>query len=93
MLLKVGGENADTTRIVWIFLTIDSLHAAFGDIRYSGPFGSVSATQGSGRSFQVFAASDIGGGSLKGKRESKASAKARVGKCGPRRRGGGSGTS
>ena len=44
----------------------DGLLAAFAGILYSGHYGSISATQGSGWIFQVFAATVIGGVSLNG---------------------------
>ncbi|AXE90415.1 ABC transporter permease [Streptomyces sp. Go-475] len=72
-LYAVGGnaEAARTAgirvdRIVWAVLILGSLLAAFAGILYSGHYGSISATQGSGWIFQVFAATVIGGVSLNG---------------------------
>ncbi|MFF4794797.1 ABC transporter permease [Streptomyces sp. NPDC001276] len=61
---RTAGIRVD--RIVWIVLIIGSLLAAFAGILYSGHYGSISATQGSGWIFQVFAATVIGGVSLNG---------------------------
>jgi simple sugar transport system permease protein len=61
---RTAGIRVD--RIVWIVLILGSLLAAFAGILYSGHYGSVSATQGSGWIFQVFAATVIGGVSLNG---------------------------
>lgn len=55
-------------RITWIVLVIGGLLAALAGILYTGHYGSVSATQGSGWIFQVFAAAVIGGISLNGGR-------------------------
>ncbi|MDQ0935274.1 ribose/xylose/arabinose/galactoside ABC-type transport system permease subunit [Streptomyces turgidiscabies] len=61
---RAAGIRVD--RIVWIVLILGSVLAAFAGILYSGHYGSVSATQGSGWIFQVFAATVIGGVSLNG---------------------------
>jgi len=61
---RTAGIRVD--RIVWIVLIVGSLLAAFAGILYSGHYGSISATQGSGWIFQVFAATVIGGVSLNG---------------------------
>jgi len=65
---RTAGIRVD--RIVWIVLIVGSLLAAFAGILYSGHYGSISATQGSGWIFQVFAATVIGGVSLNGGRGS-----------------------
>jgi len=61
---RTAGIRVD--RIVWIVLILCSVLAAFAGILYSGHYGSISATQGSGWIFQVFAATVIGGVSLNG---------------------------
>ncbi|WP_037683707.1 ABC transporter permease [Streptomyces griseus] len=61
---RTAGIRVD--RIVWAVLILGSLLAAFAGILYSGHYGSISATQGSGWIFQVFAATVIGGVSLNG---------------------------
>ncbi|MFM9443035.1 ABC transporter permease [Streptomyces acidiscabies] len=61
---RTAGIRVD--RIVWIVLIVGSVLAAFAGILYSGHYGSISATQGSGWIFQVFAATVIGGVSLNG---------------------------
>ncbi|MDQ1046316.1 ABC transporter permease [Streptomyces sp. V4I2] len=61
---RTAGIRVD--RIVWIVLILGSVLAAFAGILYSGHYGSISATQGSGWIFQVFAATVIGGVSLNG---------------------------
>ncbi|WP_416974049.1 ABC transporter permease [Streptomyces sp. 4F14] len=61
---RTAGIRVD--RIVWIVLIAGSVLAAFAGILYSGHYGSISATQGSGWIFQVFAATVIGGVSLNG---------------------------
>ncbi|WP_109002523.1 ABC transporter permease [Streptomyces rishiriensis] len=61
---RTAGIRVD--RIVWLVLIIGSVLAAFAGILYSGHYGSLSATQGSGWIFQVFAATVIGGVSLNG---------------------------
>ncbi|GAQ52410.1 ABC transporter permease [Streptomyces acidiscabies] len=61
---RTAGIRVD--RIVWIVLVVGSVLAAFAGILYSGHYGSISATQGSGWIFQVFAATVIGGVSLNG---------------------------
>ncbi|MFF5370175.1 ABC transporter permease [Streptomyces sp. NPDC013187] len=65
---RTAGIRVD--RIVWVVLILGSLLAAFAGILYSGHYGSISATQGSGWIFQVFAATVIGGVSLNGGRGS-----------------------
>ncbi|MGW0820125.1 ABC transporter permease [Streptomyces sp. NPDC002845] len=61
---RTAGIRVD--RIVWAVLILAGLLAAFAGILYSGHYGSISATQGSGWIFQVFAATVIGGVSLNG---------------------------
>ncbi|MFC4498013.1 MULTISPECIES: ABC transporter permease [Streptomyces] len=61
---RTAGIKVD--RIVWTVLILGSLLAAFAGILYSGHYGSISATQGNGWIFQVFAATVIGGVSLNG---------------------------
>ncbi|MFE8017877.1 ABC transporter permease [Streptomyces antibioticus] len=61
---RTAGIRVD--RIVWTVLVLGSALAAFAGILYSGHYGSLSATQGSGWIFQVFAATVIGGVSLNG---------------------------
>ncbi|MFM9552262.1 MULTISPECIES: ABC transporter permease [Streptomyces] len=61
---RTAGIRVD--RVVWIVLVLGSVLAAFAGILYSGHYGSISATQGSGWIFQVFAATVIGGVSLNG---------------------------
>lgn len=74
-LYAIGGnsEAARTAgirveRITWIVLIIGSTLAAFAGVLYTGHYGSVSADQGNGWIFQVFAATVIGGVSLNGGR-------------------------
>ncbi|MFD7923700.1 ABC transporter permease [Streptomyces sp. NPDC059740] len=55
-------------RLTWIVLAVAGLLAAFAGVLYTGHYGAVSATQGDGWIFQVFAAAVIGGISLKGGR-------------------------
>jgi simple sugar transport system permease protein len=57
-----------TDRVTWTVLIIGSLLAAFAGLLYTGHYGSISADQGSGWIFQVFAATVIGGVSLGGGR-------------------------
>ncbi|GAA2667900.1 ABC transporter permease [Streptomyces lunalinharesii] len=57
-----------TDRITWTVLVLAGVLAAFAGILYTGHYGAVSASQGSGWIFQVFAAAVIGGISLKGGR-------------------------
>jgi simple sugar transport system permease protein len=74
-LYAIGG-NADAARaagirvdrVVWIALILGSTLAAFAGILYAGHYGSISANQGNGWIFQVFAATVIGGVSLNGGR-------------------------
>ncbi|MDR3083393.1 MAG: ABC transporter permease [Streptomyces sp.] len=61
---RTAGIRVD--RIVWAVLILGSVLAAFAGILYTGHYGSISATQGSGWIFQVFAATVIGGVSLNG---------------------------
>jgi len=61
---RTAGIRVD--RITWIVLILGGLLAAFAGILYTGHYGSVSANQGSGWIFQVFAATVIGGVSLNG---------------------------
>jgi simple sugar transport system permease protein len=63
---RTAGIRVDRT--VWAVLIIGSLLAAFAGILYTGHYGSISADQGSGWIFQVFAATVIGGVSLNGGR-------------------------
>ncbi|WP_405718144.1 ABC transporter permease [Streptomyces sp. NBC_01537] len=63
---RTAGIRVD--RITWAVLIIGGLLAAFAGILYSGHYGSISADQGSGWIFQVFAATVIGGVSLNGGR-------------------------
>ena len=63
---RTAGIRVD--RITWAVLIIGALLAAFAGILYSGHYGSISADQGSGWIFQVFAATVIGGVSLNGGR-------------------------
>jgi simple sugar transport system permease protein len=76
-LYAIGG-NTDaaraagvrTDRVLLIVFVIASTLAALSGILYVGHYGSISATQGSGWIFQVFAAAVIGGVSLNGGRGS-----------------------
>jgi simple sugar transport system permease protein len=63
---RTAGIRVD--RITWIVLILGGLLAAFAGVLYTGHYGSVSADQGSGWIFQVFAATVIGGVSLNGGR-------------------------
>ncbi|MBF9073125.1 ABC transporter permease [Streptacidiphilus fuscans] len=63
---RTAGIRVD--RITWVVLIIGSVLAAFAGILYTGHYGSISADQGSGWIFQVFAATVIGGVSLNGGR-------------------------
>ncbi|MGX1761729.1 ABC transporter permease [Streptomyces lydicus] len=63
---RAAGIRVD--RLTWIVLTVGGLLAAFAGILYTGHYGAVSASQGNGWIFQVFAAAVIGGISLKGGR-------------------------
>ncbi|SDS52961.1 simple sugar transport system permease protein [Streptomyces sp. TLI_053] len=63
---RAAGIRVD--RITWIVLILGSLLAAFAGILYTGHYGSISADQGNGWIFQVFAATVIGGVSLNGGR-------------------------
>jgi simple sugar transport system permease protein len=76
-LYAIGG-NSDAARaagirtdrvLLIVFITASTL-AALSGILYVGHYGSISATQGSGWIFQVFAAAVIGGVSLNGGRGS-----------------------
>jgi simple sugar transport system permease protein len=74
-LYAIGG-NTDaartagirTDRVLLIVFILASTLAALAGILYVGHYGSISATQGSGWIFQVFAAAVIGGVSLNGGR-------------------------
>jgi simple sugar transport system permease protein len=74
-LYAIGG-NADAARaagiranrVVWIVSIVASTLAALAGILYVGHYGSISANQGNGWIFQVFAATVIGGVSLSGGR-------------------------
>ncbi|MEZ0069909.1 simple sugar transport system permease protein [Streptacidiphilus sp. MAP12-20] len=61
---RTAGIRVD--RITWVVLIIGGVLAAFAGVLYTGHYGSVSADQGSGWIFQVFAATVIGGVSLNG---------------------------
>ncbi|GGU79234.1 sugar ABC transporter permease [Streptomyces albospinus] len=63
---RAAGIRVD--RITWIVLAIGGVLAAFAGILYTGHYGAVSAGQGNGWIFQVFAAAVIGGIGLKGGR-------------------------
>ncbi|MFE0462576.1 ABC transporter permease [Kitasatospora sp. NPDC058965] len=63
---RAAGIRVD--RIVWTVLVLGGVLAAFAGVLYTGHYGSVSATQGDGWIFQVFAATVIGGVSLNGGR-------------------------
>ncbi|WP_336050406.1 ABC transporter permease [Streptomyces sp. CA2R101] len=63
---RAAGIRVD--RLTWIVLAVGGVLAAFAGILYTGHYGAVSASQGSGWIFQVFAAAVIGGISLKGGR-------------------------
>ncbi|CAM5243546.1 ABC transporter permease [Streptomyces tanashiensis] len=63
---RAAGIRVD--RVVWTVLILGSLLAAFAGILYTGHYGSISADQGNGWIFQVFAATVIGGVSLNGGR-------------------------
>ncbi|MFE9045708.1 ABC transporter permease [Streptomyces sp. NPDC007818] len=63
---RTAGVQVD--RITWTILIIGSVLAAFAGILYTGHYGSISADQGNGWIFQVFAATVIGGVSLNGGR-------------------------
>ncbi|MFC5666043.1 ABC transporter permease [Kitasatospora misakiensis] len=63
---RAAGIRVD--RITWIVLILGGLLAAFAGILYTGHYGSISADQGNGWIFQVFAATVIGGVSLNGGR-------------------------
>ena len=76
-LYAIGG-NSDaaraagirTDRVMLIVFVLASTLAALSGILYVGHYGSISATQGNGWIFQVFAAAVIGGVSLNGGRGS-----------------------
>ncbi|MFE6688791.1 ABC transporter permease [Streptomyces sp. NPDC057743] len=57
-----------TDRLTWGVLILAGTLAAFAGVLYTGHYGAVSASQGSGWIFQVFAAAVIGGIGLKGGR-------------------------
>jgi simple sugar transport system permease protein len=63
---RTAGIRVD--RVTWTVLVLGGLLAAFAGILYTGHYGSISADQGSGWIFQVFAATVIGGVSLNGGR-------------------------
>ncbi|MER6842231.1 ABC transporter permease [Streptomyces platensis] len=63
---RAAGIRVD--RLTWIVLALGGLLAAFAGILYTGHYGAVSASQGNGWIFQVFAAAVIGGIGLKGGR-------------------------
>ncbi|MFE2559973.1 ABC transporter permease [Streptomyces sp. NBC_00090] len=65
---RAAGIRVD--KVTWIVLIIGSVLAALAGVLYTGHYGSVSADQGSGWIFQVFAATVIGGVSLNGGRGS-----------------------
>ncbi|WP_225848584.1 ABC transporter permease [Streptomyces sp. HPF1205] len=74
-LYAIGG-NSEAARtagirvdaVVWTVLITGGMLAAFAGVLYTGHYGSISADQGSGWIFQVFAATVIGGVSLNGGR-------------------------
>jgi ribose/xylose/arabinose/galactoside ABC-type transport system permease subunit len=55
-----------TDRVVWVVFMVGSMLAALAGLLLTGRLGSVSAAQGEGLIFQVFAAAVIGGVSLDG---------------------------
>jgi simple sugar transport system permease protein len=63
---RAAGIRVD--RAIWIVLILGSVLAAFAGVLYTGHYGSISADQGNGWIFQVFAATVIGGVSLNGGR-------------------------
>ncbi|MEU5546214.1 ABC transporter permease [Streptomyces sioyaensis] len=63
---RAAGIRVD--RLTWTVLTLGGVLAAFAGILYTGHYGAVSASQGNGWVFQVFAAAVIGGIGLKGGR-------------------------
>ena len=63
---RAAGIRVD--RIVWTVLILGGVLAAFAGVLYTGHYGSISADQGNGWIFQVFAATVIGGVSLNGGR-------------------------
>ncbi|MFD8081506.1 ABC transporter permease [Kitasatospora sp. NPDC059722] len=63
---RAAGIRVD--RITWAVLILGGLLAAFAGVLYTGHYGSISADQGNGWIFQVFAATVIGGVSLNGGR-------------------------
>ncbi|MFH9354687.1 ABC transporter permease [Kitasatospora sp. NPDC017646] len=63
---RAAGIRVD--RITWTVLVLGGVLAAFAGILYTGHYGSISADQGNGWIFQVFAATVIGGVSLNGGR-------------------------
>lgn len=63
---RTAGIRVD--RITWIVLIVGGLLAGLAGVLFAGHYGSISATQGSGWIFQVFAATVIGGVSLNGGR-------------------------
>ncbi|MDH6580415.1 ABC transporter permease [Kitasatospora sp. MAP5-34] len=63
---RAAGIRVD--RITWTVLILGGVLAAFAGILYTGHYGSISADQGNGWIFQVFAATVIGGVSLNGGR-------------------------
>ncbi|WP_035803801.1 ABC transporter permease [Kitasatospora mediocidica] len=63
---RAAGIRVD--RITWVVLIIGGTLAAFAGVLYTGHYGSISAGQGNGWIFQVFAATVIGGVSLNGGR-------------------------
>ena len=65
---KAAGIRVERT--VWIVLIIGSMLAAFAGMLYTGRLGSASASAGTGKIFQVFAATVIGGVSMNGGRGS-----------------------
>lgn len=74
-LYAIGGNpeaaraaGVRTDRITWIVLALAGMLAAFAGILFTGHYGSVSASQGDGWIFQVFAAAVIGGIGLRGGR-------------------------
>ncbi|MFE1171255.1 ABC transporter permease [Streptomyces sp. NPDC058773] len=63
---RAAGIRVD--RLTWSVMVLGGVLAAFAGILYAGHYGAVSASQGNGWIFQVFAAAVIGGIGLKGGR-------------------------
>jgi simple sugar transport system permease protein len=65
---RAAGIRVDRT--MWTVLIIGSMLAAFAGVLYTGRLGSASASVGTGKIFEVFAATVIGGVSMNGGRGS-----------------------